>query len=122
MGKKILLVEDFAEARAMMRFELERLGHSIIEAVNGNDAVTQAIASHPDLILMDICMPGKDGLEATEEILAIDSLKHTPIGAITALGEDCREKAISLGCKEVLNKPVDASSIGDLIERHTTKS
>jgi len=119
---RILLVEDFDDAREMMRYEIESLGHTVMEARNGNEAVDQALSSGPDLIFMDICMPGKDGLQATEEILSIDSLKLTPIVAITALGDDCGERALSLGCKEVLNKPVDASSIGELIERHTTKS
>ena len=121
MGKKILLVEDFDHARSMMRYEIENLGHSVIEATNGDEAVSVALSSKPDLILMDICMPGKDGLEATKEILSTDSLRETPIVAVTALGDSCRDQALALGCKEVVNKPLDTSSLGDVIERNLQK-
>ena len=121
MGKRILLVEDFDDARSMMRFEIENLGHSVIEATNGDEAVSAALSSQPDLILMDICMPGKDGLEATKEILSTESLRETPIVAVTALGDSCGDQALAMGCREVVNKPLDTSSLGDVIERNLQK-
>jgi CheY-like chemotaxis protein len=122
MGKRILLVEDFDDARSMMRFEIENLGHSVIEATNGDEAVSVALSSKPDLILMDICMPGKDGLEATKEILSTDFLKETPIVAVTALGDSCGDQALAMGCREVVNKPLDTSTLSDVIERNSQKN
>ena len=117
----ILLVEDFDDARSMMRYEIENLGHTVIEATNGDEAISAAISSQPDLILMDICMPGKDGLEATREILSNHDLNKTPIIAVTALGDSCGEQALALGCREVVNKPIDTSSLGEVIERNLPK-
>jgi two-component system, cell cycle response regulator DivK len=122
MKGRILLVEDFDEARSMMRYEIERLGHSVIEAANGMEAVANALSSRPDLILMDICMPGKDGLEATKEILEIETLRNIPIIAVTALGDTCGAQALELGCRDVLNKPIDTQSIGETIARHLQNS
>jgi len=61
---KVLLVEDVDESRNVLRAMIERLGHRVIEATNGKDAVKTALDSNPDLVLMDLSMPEVDGLQA----------------------------------------------------------
>ena len=74
MGKKILLVDDEPNVRAGLADILRELGYDIIEAGNGQDAIEKARAIRPDLVLMDTCMPGMDGIEACRQIKKIEGL------------------------------------------------
>lgn len=106
MSKRILVVEDQADNRRIVRDLLTRHGYEIIEAMNGEEGVTLAEAQHPDLILMDIQLPVIDGYEATRRIRANPTLQHIPIIAVTsyALSGDDR-KAIAAGCDAYIAKP-----------------
>ena len=106
MTKRILVVEDQEDNRQILRDLLGSTGYEIVEAENGQDALTVAAAEKPDLILMDIQLPLVDGYEATRRIKADPELKHIPIIVVTsyALSGD-EEKARVAGCDAYVAKP-----------------
>jgi two-component system cell cycle response regulator DivK len=106
MSKRVLVVEDHADNRRIVRDLLTRSGYEIIEAVTGEEGVTLAQTQHPDLILMDIQLPVIDGYEATRRIKADPALQHVPIIAVTSYalsGDDV--KAFAAGCNGYIAKP-----------------
>jgi two-component system cell cycle response regulator DivK len=106
MRKCILVVEDQEDNRQILRDLLSSGGYDMIEAENGEDAVTSAAANRPDLILMDIQLPILDGYEATRRIKSDPQLKSIPIIVVTsyALSGD-EEKARRAGCDDYVAKP-----------------
>ncbi len=106
MSKRILIVEDQGDNRAILRDLLTSVGYAYIEAVNGAEGVSAAERERPDLILMDIQLPLVDGYEATLRIRAIPALEKIPIIAVTsyALGGD-EAKALAAGCNAYVTKP-----------------
>jgi two-component system, cell cycle response regulator DivK len=116
--KIILIVEDYEDTREMMNFLLKDYGYEVLEAADGDEAIACFVASHPDLILMDISMPGMDGLTATRSIRDTSFGKDIPIIAITAFGNLYSQKAIDAGCTEVIGKPLDIDDLSPLLERY----
>jgi len=118
---KVLLVEDVDESRYVLRAMIERLGHRVIEAANGKEAVKTALDSTPDLVLMDLSMPEVDGLQATAALRAISVFKdmnHLPVIGITAYPETLYvDKAFKAGCDAYLRKPVDLADLGAALRR-----
>ena len=106
MSKCILVVEDQEDNRRILRDLLTTAGYEVIEAVTGEDAVTRALAQRPDLILMDIQLPGIDGYEATRRIKANPALRAVPVIAVTsyALSGD-EAKALAAGADAYVSKP-----------------
>jgi two-component system cell cycle response regulator DivK len=106
MSKRILIVEDHETNRRILRDLLTSGGYELIEAVTGEEGVTLAEAHRPDLILMDIQLPGLDGYEATRRIKENPALRHIPIIAVTsyALSGD-EDKALEAGCSAYVSKP-----------------
>ena len=106
MTKRILIIEDQEDNRAILRDLLSGAGFELIEAVNGEEGVKLAQSERPDLILMDIQLPIIDGYEATRQIRAIDDLKSIPIIAVTsyALSGD-EAKTRDAGCNGYVAKP-----------------
>ena len=106
MSKRILVVEDHEDNRQILRDLLGASGYEMIEAHDGLAAHPTASAEKPDLILMDIQLPGLDGYEATRRIKADPALAATPIIAVTsyALSGD-EEKARLAGCNAYVAKP-----------------
>jgi CheY-like chemotaxis protein len=114
----ILLVEDFDDTRLMMKLWLMKKGYRVVEAENGEDAITLAERQRPDLIIMDMMMPGLSGLDATRRIREDQSLQRTPIVAVSAYGaEEYRAKAIAAGCDEYVSTPFEPDALGALIKR-----
>lgn len=105
---KILLVEDNEMNRDMLSRRLERKGHQVVIAVDGQQAIDFAAAEPPDLILMDMSLPVVDGWEATRRLKAGDATKQIPIIALTAhaMAEDER-KAREVGCNDYDTKPIE---------------
>ena len=106
MSRKILIVEDQEDNRKILRDLLSSAGFEIIEAVTGEEGVVQAEMHLPDLILMDIQLPGMDGYEATRRIKATPGLTKIPIIAVTSYalsGDDV--KAMAAGCDAYVTKP-----------------
>ena len=106
MTKRILIVEDQEDSRRILRDLLKSADYEIMEAVNGEEALTAAATQRPDLILMDIQLPIMDGYEATRRIKADPTLTHVPVIAVTsyALGGD-KAKARAAGCDDFVPKP-----------------
>jgi two-component system cell cycle response regulator DivK len=106
MSKRILIVEDQEDNRAILRDVLSTAGYELIEAVDGGEGVALAQKERPDLILMDIQLPVLDGYEATRRIKATQELKAIPIIAVTsyALSGD-EAKARAAGCDGYVTKP-----------------
>lgn len=118
MSKKVLIVEDYADVRAMMKFFIKRQGYQVIEAGDGYEAIEKVKEHHPDLILMDLAMPIMDGVTATEIIRDFYDTEKVPIIALTAYGEIYQQKAIKAGCNQVINKPVEFDNIEPLLKQY----
>ena len=119
---KILLVEDNEMNRDMLSRRLIRKGFEVTMAVDGRQAIDQALAMIPDLILMDVSLPEIDGLEATRQIKANAGTAKVPIIALTAhaLAED-REKALAAGCDDYDTKPIELPRLLEKIEKQLAK-
>ena len=102
----ILVVDDYQDAREMYAEYLQFSGFRVAEARNGNEAVDQAFALKPDLILMDLSLPGMDGWEATRRLKADDRTKHIPVVALTGHAlAGASEGAKKAGCDSFVTKP-----------------
>ena len=107
-NKKILLVEDNEMNRDMLSRRLRRKGFEVDIAVNGVEGIDKAVASPPDIILMDMSMPEMDGWEAAKRLKAMDDIGNIPIIALTAHAMDSdREKALAAGCDDYDTKPIE---------------
>jgi CheY-like chemotaxis protein len=116
-ARTILLVEDFDDTRLMMKIWLAKRGYRVIEAETGEEAITAAQRELPDLILMDMMMPGLNGLDATRRIREYQALRRTPIVAVSAYGADeYRAIAIEAGCDEYVATPFEPNELAGLIE------
>jgi CheY-like chemotaxis protein len=114
----VLLVEDTEDNRFMMRRLLEMTGYDVIEARNGQEAVTVAETQQPNLILMDLSLPVIDGLAATRLIRKLPACQTIPIIAVSAHDSaDFQQEALSAGCNGYVTKPIDYTSLEDLIAR-----
>jgi two-component system, cell cycle response regulator DivK len=105
--KKILIVED-VEFNLDLLVQLLEDDYQLLVARDGMAGVETALAEHPDLILMDMSLPGMDGWEATRRLKTDPSLNSTPVIGLSAHAMDGdKEKALSSGCDDYLTKPVD---------------
>ncbi|MBN1483341.1 MAG: response regulator [Chloroflexia bacterium] len=118
MSKKILYVEDSPESRLLVRRILEAGGYEIVEAEDGLAAIRLAQQELPDLILMDMHIPGMDGFEVTTRLRSIRALERVPIVALTASAvlDGDRERTLVAGCDGYLQKPVDVDRLPRQIE------
>ena len=106
MSRRILVIEDQEDTRRIRRDLLTSAGYEMIEAVTGEEGLTLVEKEHPDLVLMDIQLPGFDGYEATRRIKANPGLNQIPIIAVTSYalsGDDV--KAREAGCDAYVTKP-----------------
>ncbi len=114
----VLVVEDSEDHRYLTRIFLEQIGCHVVEAVDGEQAVTLALSEHPDIILMDIGLPHVDGYEATRRIRQHPETEGVKIIAYTAIfDEKLIERATSAGFDEYILKPPDFSRMEKLINR-----
>ena len=119
MTKRILVVEDTADNREIIRDMLDAAGYAMIEAVNGAQGVRLAESEKPDLILMDMQMPEIDGYEATRQIKAVPALAHIPIIAVTSYalaGDEAKTRAA--GCDDYVAKPFSPRLLMQKIRTH----
>lgn len=116
---EILLVEDQPVNRVLARGLIEQLGYRVREAENGYAALDSVARRAPDLILMDLQMPGLDGLEATRRLRRSPEGQYIPIIAMTAHAlEADRDQCLGAGMDDYLSKPIDRDHLGDLLARH----
>jgi two-component system, cell cycle response regulator DivK len=102
----ILVVDDYQDAREMYAEYLQFSGFRVAEARNGNEAIEQAFALRPDLILMDLSLPGMDGWEATRQLKSDERTRHIPVVALTGHAlAGASEGARKAGCDAFVTKP-----------------
>jgi two-component system cell cycle response regulator DivK len=102
----ILVVDDYQDAREMYAEYLQFSGFRVAEARNGNEALEQAFALKPDLILMDLSLPGMDGWEATRQLKSDERTRHIPVVALTGHAlAGASEGAKRAGCDSFVTKP-----------------
>jgi two-component system, cell cycle response regulator DivK len=106
MSKRILVVEDQPDNRQILRDLLTSADFEVIEAEDGEAGLVAAAAHRPDLILMDIQLPGLDGYEATRRLKADAALHAIPVIAVTAHSlSGAEDKARAAGCDAYISKP-----------------
>lgn len=118
----IMVVEDIKSNMYLIDFILKNAGYEVIQAWTGEEGVELAIKKHPDLILMDIQLPGMDGLEAVKRIRASKADGSIPIIALTSFAmTGDRERAIAAGCTGYIEKPINTATILSEIEKFMPK-
>ena len=107
-GLRVLIVEDTADTRALLRAVFEAEGYEVLEAADGIEAVEVALAELPDAIIMDMSLPRIDGNTAVKIIRREPALRSTPVIACTAHNKwEWRGKSIVAGCDAFVTKPID---------------
>ncbi len=113
---KILIVDDNQSNRELIVNIIKILQFGFIEALNGEEAVDLAKRERPDLILMDIAMPGIDGFEATRQIKADPATSNIPIIALTAKAmRGDQERILKAGCDDYIAKPIETLNVMERI-------
>ena len=108
----VLIVDDSPTDRQYMLETLAKKGFQVVTAENGEDAIVKAKAELPDLILMDVVMPGLNGYQATRQITRDDATKHIPVIMCTSKGADTDKIwGMRQGANDYLVKPVDAAQL-----------
>jgi two-component system, cell cycle response regulator DivK len=120
---KILVIEDNDKNRYLISFILKGSGYEVVEAITGEEGVETAVREYPDLILMDIQLPGIDGYETTRRIRSLPAGVKIPIIALTsyAMTGD-RERALAAGCTGYVEKPINPDTITDEIRKYLAES
>jgi CheY-like chemotaxis protein len=112
MPKRVLVADDQLSARELLRAVLCNAGYEVVEACDGNEAVHYARESSPDLILLDIHMPGPDGFAVCAALRADSRFEIVPIIAMTAgLMRGEHERAVAAGFTEFLGKPISIAAL-----------
>lgn len=115
MKEKILIVEDNPLNMRMIEMVLER-DYAVLKAENGEEALDIAIREQPDIIIMDIQLPGISGLETTRKLREIPAFRRTPIIGLTAYAmKGDKEAVIESGCDAYLSKPFDTRRLPGFI-------
>ena len=114
--ERVLVVEDNDRNRKLVRTVLEHAGYDVVEAETGEEGVTAAAAVEPDLVLMDVQLPGIDGHEALRLLRDASATRHVPVVAVTAFamkGDETR--ALEEGFDGYIEKPINVRSLVDQV-------
>ncbi len=113
---KILIVDDSPTETFRFREMLQRHGHEVLEATNGADGVAVTLAEKPDLVLMDVVMPGMNGFQATRQITRGAETSHIPVVIVSTKDQETdRVWGRRQGAKDYLTKPIDESMLVKVI-------
>ncbi len=123
-GKKILIADDEPDILEILEFNLRGEGYDVATAKNGDQAIEKAKSFHPDLIMLDIMMPGKNGIEVCRMLRVLPPFKNTLIIFLTAMSDEVSEiKGLESGADDYLTKPVSPkvllSKVNALFRRFT---
>lgn len=123
-GRKILVVDDMPESIRLVKKVLEARGYKVIGVQTGADAINAAQTELPNLILMDVRLPGGiDGLEATRRIKALSQLAHIPILAMTAsVKPEDIHRALDAGCVGFIRKPIDIDELPKQVAQYIARA
>lgn len=117
MSARILVVEDNPMNMKVVLMTLKRHGYTMLEAVDGEEALEVATREKPDLVLMDIQLPKMDGLEVTRKLRQMPDFKQTPIIALSSYAmKGDREKGMEAGFDDYLSKPVNTRELPKVVE------
>ena len=117
--RRVLIVDDQPIYRRMLSVELEREGFAVAVASNGTQGVVQADIFGPDLVIMDITMPGIDGFEAMRRMLMWPHLRHIPVIVLSASSKsDDVMRAVAYGAVDYLSKPFKMGTIAKRVKEH----
>lgn len=119
MPGKILIVEDSADFRQILAFTLRP--YRVTEAADGQEGIEKALAEAPDLIVMDLGLPGINGIEATVRLKQNPKTTHIPVIAYTVWGDEFKEEAMEAGMAEFLPKITPPQALKKVIERFLQK-
>ena len=110
--KKILFIEDEADQIMMISLRLEKNGYEVISSVDGEEGLRKAVTEKPDLILVDVIMPGMDGFEVCRRLRKDPVTKNIPIISTTAAGmDDVEHQCLSAGADDCVRKPYDSKDL-----------
>lgn len=115
---RVLVVDDDPVIRGLLEVNLELEGYEVRLAVDGSDALAQVDAEHPDLVLLDIMMPGVDGWEVAQQLKGDERTAHIPVAFLTAraMGSDVK-RGTELGADAYVTKPFDPEELLELVDR-----
>ena len=112
MTKTILLVDDEPDMREMLGLRLRKSGYKVITAATGEECIQKAVENYPDLILLDILLPGMSGFEVTRQLKAKNITKDIPVIMVTALiGKDAGSYGHECGSDYFISKPFDTEEL-----------
>jgi CheY-like chemotaxis protein len=115
-GATILVVEDTIDTRLVISLALQQAGYYVVTAGNGEEAMKVAGHALPDLTIMDLDLPQRDGFGTTRRILQHAELRDMPIVAVTAYDTDgMRQSARDAGCRGYITKPIDFERLGRML-------
>lgn len=121
-GERILIVDDNATNLKLVAYLMKANGYTVETALDAEAAIEAIRHSHPDVILMDIQLPGIDGLELTRRLKADPATRDIVIVAVTAYAmKGDQAKAQAAGCDDYITKPIDTRTLPETIARHLAK-
>ncbi|MBN9388083.1 MAG: response regulator [Chloroflexi bacterium] len=120
---RVLVVEDSEDIRTLLEELLEAEGYNLVFATNGEEGLEKAKREHPDIILMDLSLPGMDGWETVYRLRQLAEFKTTPVIALTAHAtRKDEERALAAGCTGYISKPFDMENLLNYIASFVTKN
>jgi CheY-like chemotaxis protein len=116
---KILVIEDNEDNREILRHQLSRLGYDVVEALDGLEGLKRAEEANPDMMVVDIMLPGgMDGREVVRKLRANSKTKETPILAVTVLYQkDEVQSCLDAGCNDVLSRPITLPQLKEKLDK-----
>jgi CheY-like chemotaxis protein len=117
--KKILVVDDYDDCRALLSLCINLFGYEVFEVPTAHEAVERATSVHPDLIMMDLSLPGMSGEEATTCLKANPATREIPVVISTAFTAGTQtNRALEAGASEILHKPLDLLKLREVLSRY----
>jgi two-component system, cell cycle response regulator DivK len=122
LGERVLIVEDNEKNMKLVRDVLQATGYSTLEATTGEEAIELSLSQAPALVLMDVQLPGIDGVEALEQLRQDERTSSIPVLALTAQAmSGDRDRFLDAGFDGYLSKPVDIAELLQAVREHCSR-